>query len=153
MQTENKTNIGQKNIGDLLKVKRESFNLTIEEVSQALKVKSGDIMLIEQNMQHLITSRIYLPGLIRQYAKILKIKDDVIEEHIKNIMVNSSLSHNYPIKTSDQTNKFASKSDLFYAILIFLAISLLLTFFSPNKTQNLIMTDLIVDQFKQKSDE
>ena len=140
------------NIGEILKTKRESFNLGIEEISRSLKVKASDIILLEQNTVNLINSRIYLPGLVRQYAKILEIKDDVINQYLENIMINynAKTKQYQSIDTNKEVNKIPSKSDLLYATLIFLAISFILIFFSPIKTKNLAMTDLIINQFKQQ---
>jgi len=140
------------NIGEVLKAKRESLNLGIEEISRNLKVKANDIILLEQNTTNLITSRIYLPGLVRQYAKILQIKDDVIKQYLKNIEINCNTNINQyqSINTDNEANKVPNKSDLFRAIVIFLVMSLILIFFSPLKTKNLAMTDLIISKFTHK---
>jgi cytoskeletal protein RodZ len=142
-------------IGELLKEKRESFSLTIKEISRYLKVKEGDIILLEQDMLNSIINTIYLPGLIRQYAKIVKIEDDIVKQCIKNISAkyNINSSQCESANASIYINKCPSKSDLLYAILVFAIMSLALIFFSPLETNNLEITDMIVNQFKQNSDD
>ena len=142
-------------IGKLLKAKRESFNLATKGISFTLKVKEGDIILLEQDMSNLITSPIYLPGLVRQYAKILKIEDDIVDQYIKNISAKYNINYDkhQAANTGGEINKCPSKSDLLYATLVFVIISLTLIFFSPLKTNNLEITDMIVNQFKQNNDD
>ena len=146
---DNKINI---NVGELLKAQRESLHLEVEEVSRNLKVKVSDIILLEQNTPHLITGRIYLPGLVRQYAKRLKLKDDIIEQCLKNIATHCNVNNNQyqSINIDDTNNKTPSKYDVFYALLIFIIMSLILICFSPTKANKLAINDLIINQFKQK---
>lgn len=134
-------------IGKIFKSRRESLKITIEEVSQNLKVKNRDIVFLEQSNTKLITYNLYLPGLIKSYGKMLGIKDDALEEYLKNISFNNK---NIQITNLGiEQNKNPSRDDLINAMLIFLMIYLLLISFSQFKTKSSAVTNLITNQFNK----
>jgi cytoskeletal protein RodZ len=139
------------NIGEILKTKREELKITVEEVSRNLKVKTRDIIALEQNSPSIINSHLYLAGFVKSYAKMLKIKDEVIEEHLKNLTnsCNTQNKKHQLVNLDDEENKSPSRDDLVNAILIFTMIYLLLISFSQFKTQNLAITDLIINQLSK----
>ncbi len=138
-------------LGEILKSKREELKITVDEVSRNLKVKPRDIIALEENSTNLMTGPIYLAGFIKSYAKMLKIKDEVVEEYLKN-MTNNCITKNKKhqlVNLDNDQAKNPSRDDLVNALLIFTIIYLLLISFSQFKTQNLAITDLIINQLNQ----
>jgi cytoskeletal protein RodZ len=137
--------------GHLFKTKRESMKISLEEVSRILKVKKDDIAALEEENLHLITKHFYLPGFIKSYGKMLQIKNETIEEYLKNLsfQCNTKDQKHQLINLDHSENKKPSRDDLVNAILIFAMIYLLLISFSQFKIQNLAVTDLIVHQLDQ----
>lgn len=136
------------NLGEILKARREELKITIEEVSRNLKVKTRNIIDLEENSPNLNAGNIYLSGFVKSYAKMLKIKDETIEEYLKNLTDNcitKNKKHQLVNLDGEQT-KNPSRDDLVNAILIFTMIYLVLISFSQFKTQNLAITDLIINQ-------
>lgn len=141
----------EKTIGEALKQKREDLKITIEEVGRALKVKANDIIALEQNSLHLMTKHLYLSGFIKSYCRLLKIKDETIEEYLKNLSssCNTKNKKHQLINLDAQTERNPDKEYLVNALMIFVMIYLLLISFSQFKTQNLAITNLIINQLSK----
>ncbi len=141
----------EKTIGEVLKQQREHLKITIEEVSRALKVKVGDIISLEQNSLNLITKHLYLIGFIKSYGRLLRIKDEIIEEYLKNIIssCNTKNKQHQLINLDTEANRNPSKDQLVNALMIFAMIYLLLISFSQFKSQNLAITDLIINHLSK----
>ena len=60
-------------IGEILKTTREHLQITVDEVSQTLKIKHKIILALEQNDINLVSSHLYLPGFVKSYGRLLKI--------------------------------------------------------------------------------
>ena len=80
----------EKTLGKILQEARIAKNIEIAKICSYLKVKPHDIEEIEQ--KEIKSCNTYKIGLIRSYAKFLKIENDVIEEKIKNISVDLNTS-------------------------------------------------------------
>ncbi|MCE3255093.1 MAG: Helix-turn-helix domain [Rickettsiaceae bacterium] len=134
-------------IGDILKTKRISLEISIEEVSHKLKVKKQDIINLEENNLDLITRHLYLSGFIKSYGKILKINNDIIDEYISGMArkCNTKNTKHQLVNLDREQNKNPDKDDLVNALLIFTMIYLLLISLSQFKTQNLKITNLIIN--------
>ncbi len=135
-------------LGAIFKTTREDLGITIEEVSRNLKVKTRYINALEQDSFNQMTEHPYFIGFVKSYARMLKIKDDTIEEYLKNINneCNTKNKKHQLLNLDEDQIKNPSKDDLVNAILIFTMIYLLLISFSQFKTQNLAITDLIINQ-------
>ena len=64
-------------IGQLLKNEREKQGLSLEEVSLRIKVHAHKLKAIEENLKEELPAKVFIIGLIKSYAKELKM--DVLE--------------------------------------------------------------------------
>lgn len=87
---ENNAESTNSNIGKILRKTRQEQNLEIGNIASYLKVKAKDIVAIEEEKWENITKHIYKSGLIRSYAKMLKIDIATIEDQIKNLPFESN---------------------------------------------------------------
>lgn len=78
-------------LGEILRNKREAMRMEIIEVSANLRIKQSDIVAIESDEIAKITSHIYVPGLIRSYAKFLHIEPNIVEEQIARLKIRSNV--------------------------------------------------------------
>jgi cytoskeletal protein RodZ len=92
-----------------------------------------------------------LSGFIKSYCRLLKIKDETIEEYLKNLSssCNTKNKKHHLINLDAQTEGNPNKEHLLNALMIFVMIYLLLISFSQFKTQNLAITDLIINQLSK----
>jgi len=138
-------------LGAIFKTTREGLGISVEEVSRNLKVKTRYITALEQDSFNQMTEHPYFVGFVKSYAKMLKIKDDTIDEYLSKITndCNTKNKKHQLLNLDDDQVRNPSKDDLVNAILIFTMIYLLLISFSQFKTQNLAITDLIINQLNQ----
>ena len=136
------------NLGEALKSKREELNISIEDISHRLKIKKQDIIYLEQNNLNSITENLYLAGFIKSYCRILKIKNETIDEYLQNIHApcNTKNKKHQLINLDSEQNKNPSENNLVNAMLIFTIIYLLLISFSQFNTRNPKVTDVIIKQ-------
>ena len=69
-----------KRIGDLLKETRKSQNLSLEDIAQSTKIHINKLRAIEEHDYDNLPSKVFIKGLIRSYARELKIDKDVVTE-------------------------------------------------------------------------
>ncbi len=78
-------------LGKFLQQRRQELQMEIEKISAALRVKPRDLLSIEEDkIDQLIKRGLYAPGLIRSYAKHLKIEEKEIEKKISNLTFKSN---------------------------------------------------------------
>ncbi|MDR1568312.1 MAG: helix-turn-helix domain-containing protein [Streptococcaceae bacterium] len=65
----------QKTIGEVLKSKRKTLNLTLDDIQQRTKVQKRYLQQIENDQFDLLPSSFYTRAFIRQYAKAVDIDD------------------------------------------------------------------------------
>lgn len=87
------TDTVQNSFGKILRNKREELRMEIAEVSSHLRIKPNDIAAIENDEIIKITTHIYIPGLLRSYAKFLRIDEKIIEEQIKFLQLKSNVDN------------------------------------------------------------
>ncbi len=140
----------KRNIGEELKKRRESLNISVEDVSLKLKIKAKDIVLLEQNSIHLLTKHLYLAGFIRSYCRLLKIRNEVTEEYLQNItkICNTKNKNHQLINLDSDEAKSPKKEYLFKAGVIFIVLYLILMAVGQFSYYNSSVTDLIVEQFE-----
>lgn len=80
-------------IGQIFKHKRQQLKIEPAEAASYLKLKPRDIAAIENDELDKILKHIYVPGLLRSYAKFLKIDQKIIEERIKSLHIASNTSN------------------------------------------------------------
>ena len=68
-------------LGDYLKSKREAQNITLDEVSQATRIRRTILEAIENNDYDLIPPKVFTQGFIKSYASYLGLdENDVIKQ-------------------------------------------------------------------------
>jgi hypothetical protein len=138
MKTEENQQIADDSLGQILREKRQFLKIEVVEISTYLKIKSRDIAAIENNDLKHVTKHLYVPGLIRSYAKFLKIDPQLVEEKIKVLPIASNTENKkhqlLNIGESDQLspNKDSVFNFLLISILLFLALLLLYNSFQNN---------------------
>lgn len=60
-------------IGELLKIEREKKGLSLKQVEKETKIRESLLQAVEQNAWEAFSSRIYITGVIRNYARYLGI--------------------------------------------------------------------------------
>ena len=153
MSEENKSEnlkTGTISLGQILKEKRESLKMETLAVSSYLKIKSRDIEAIENDDLARLAEYIYVPGLIRSYAKILKFDEKFIEEKIKLLEIQSNVENKqYPLINIGENNDFAPDNEQVFTVLLFsvLLFLTLLSFYNSygNKTSVITNHEIISD--------
>ncbi|MFM7620900.1 MAG: helix-turn-helix domain-containing protein [Alphaproteobacteria bacterium] len=140
-------------LGEILKLKRQKLHIEIPTACDFLKVKSRDLIAIENNEIDKISKNIYAPGLIKSYAKYLKINQKTIEHKIKEHHFKSNTENKKHILVNiGEHLELTPKKELFVNCLV---ISLIIFIFSlsifsiKNKHQIALGTNEIIDEIKK----
>jgi cytoskeletal protein RodZ len=138
MKTEESQQTAENYLGQILREKRQFLKMEILEISTYLKIKSRDIEAIENDDLKHVTKHLYVPGLIRSYAKFLKIDPKLIEEKIKVLPIASNTENKkHQLLNIGESNQLSPDKDsvfnfLLIAILLFLALLSLYNSFQNN---------------------
>jgi cytoskeletal protein RodZ len=125
-------------IGQILREKKQDLKIETAEICAYLKVKAGDIEAIENDNLEGVTKHIYVLGLIRSYAKFLKIDAKIIEEKIKLLSVKSNTDNkNHLLINIGENPAVTPSKDSFFnflliSILLFLVLLSLYNSFESN---------------------
>lgn len=87
------TDLKAHSIGIILSTKRQQLNIEVAKIGLDLKIKIKDIEAIENERWDDVTRNLYVIGLIKSYAKILKIDPVLIEEKIKTLPFESNIKN------------------------------------------------------------
>ena len=90
MTEEQKQFLDELSLGQLFKAKREFLKIETNEICNSLHIKKRDIEAIENDETSNLSTHLYIPGLIRSYAKFLQIDPKIIEERIKRLSLKSN---------------------------------------------------------------
>jgi cytoskeletal protein RodZ len=134
-------------IGEMLKSAREKLNIDYNFVSSALRVKTKDIIALEEDNANLITSHLYLVGFIKSYAKLVKINEAIVEEKIKKLSISSNTdnkNHNLLIEEEDVCSP--DRETFFHAILLFVILYLILFCFDQFKAKDMVTSESIINE-------
>jgi len=140
-------------IGDLLKFHREKLGLDIKNIAHYLNVKEKDIKSLENNDIEKIARNIYVAGLIKSYAKFLKIEIELIENKIQELQLRSNIEiKKHTLLNIGDDNELSPSKDLVFNSLIISAILLfifLIIFSSLENNVALINTDGIISDIQK----
>jgi hypothetical protein len=131
-------------VGEFLRDRRRNLKIEINDVSSFLKVKPHDIEAIEDDDLASITKHLYVPGLIRSYARFLKIDPQTIEENIRLLPIKSNTENkkhqllNIGENTDLTPNKDSFFNFLLVSILLFLV---LLSFYNSIEDKSGLITN------------
>ncbi|MDX2083613.1 MAG: helix-turn-helix transcriptional regulator [Rickettsiales bacterium] len=140
-------------IGQILREKRQKLKITIADAALYLKIKSRTIEAVENDDLAKIIKQLYVPGLLRSYAKFLKVDLRIIEEKIKLLHIEPNTNNkNHQLLNIGENIDLTPDKDVF---LNFLIVTILLFFtllaiynFSENRTV-LISSESLVEELKK----
>ncbi|GEM_PF-219914 len=134
-----------KKIGTILKFEREKKGLTINEISDIMKVRRYIIDAIENGIWERLPHEIYVKGYIKEYAGILKIRDAILPYfNIPNrkkpeidIAEEDKKSLNKRVKFTVKRNRFLSRATFIYSLIVLFMITGFIIFnFKQEKVDN-----------------
>jgi len=143
-------------IGKILHKKRRELNMEISDICTYLKVKAHDIEALENENWSRVTNHLYKSGLIRSYAKILKIDNALIEEKIKALPFESNVKNQkYRLFNIGEEIDLTPNRDMFFnflliSILMFLV--LLSIFNASEKKTRLLTNEKLISQIESLVD-
>lgn len=141
-------------IGQLLKNRRQNLKMEVKAVASYLRIKSDDVLAIENDDQASVTKHLYVPGLVRAYAKFLKIDQKTIEEKIKLLSIPSNVENTkHKLINVGESPEITPTKDVFFnylliGILIFF-VSLAIYNSIENKS-NLITDKELITEIKRQ---
>ena len=115
-------------LGELLQKRRQELNMDIAEISSYLRVKKQDIEAIENNDLGAVTQHLYVLGLVRSYARFLKIDLDKIEKKVRNLSIKSNIENkkHQLLNIGENIELTPDKDDVFNFLLISILLFLVL---------------------------
>jgi len=138
----------ESSLGELLRHKRKELNIEIAHIASYLKIKDRDIEAVENEKWDQITQHVYKTGLIRSYAKMLKIDIATIEDKIRNLPFESNTKNQkHRLLNIGEELEITPNRDMFFNFLL-ISILLFLTLLaiynaSEKKSKLLTSQDLI----------
>lgn len=137
-------NYNEMTIGEILKKARQDLKLDPDFVGANLKVKTKDVIALEEDNASLITSHLYLTGFIKSYGKLVKIDERIIEQKIKSLSIDSNINNKKHKLLIEEDDDCSPDRELFYnAVMCFVVICLLLFSVGQFKSKNSVNTDAI----------
>lgn len=139
-----------KNLGEIFQQKREELNIEVKQAADFLCIKKSDIIFLEKNdIQKLQGQHLYVLGLIRSYAKFLKIDREIIEEEIKKLPQYCNVRNKkYELIDFKESNNIAPSRDiLIHSIIVAIILSFLfLLIHNLNLKNNLISNEQLISR-------
>lgn len=124
-------------IGVILKTKRQKLKMELSDVSLYLKVKLRDLEAIENDNFDSITRHLYIIGLIRSYAKFLKIMPNIIEAKIKLLPTKSNVDNKkYQLLNIGENTELTPSKNSFFNFLLISILSFLILLSLYNLSEN-----------------
>jgi cytoskeletal protein RodZ len=143
-------------IGEFFKKKREESNLEISKVATFLKVRINDIKSLENNDIDKIAKNIYIVGLIKSYARFLKINNNIIDKKISDLSIRSNTENKKHILLNiGDDNELSPSLDLVFNSLVaglIIFLTFMMIFSSIENNANLINTDNIISDIVKLKD-
>lgn len=138
-------------IGKILKNHRESLGMTIDQVSNNLKIKAKDIKSLEQGSMNFLASPYYAIGFIRSYGRLLKLDDSIINSEVKLLMIEAGLDNTrHGSVNFDYLDIKAPSKELFYKSLLVIAILyLIFIIFYQFNHHDFITTEAIISELNK----
>lgn len=152
-EPENNLHIDDRSLGQILRAKRLELDLEISEIRSYLKVKRSDIEAIEDDEIEQVAKHIYIQGLIRSYAKLLKVDPSLIEKKIKLLPVKSNVENKKHLLINiGEHRELTPTKDIFFncvliSILMFLV--LLSIYNSYEKSDGLITDQELISELEK----
>ncbi len=140
-------------IGELLQAKRCELNMEIAQISDYLKVKASDIEAIEKEDWQSVTRHLYKPGLIKSYAKMLRIDAELIEEQMRQLPFESNIKNKkYQLVNIGEEDELTPNKDMFFNFLLIcgLMFLILLSLYNSSESKKRVLSNRdIIDQMQK----
>ncbi len=133
-------------LGKLLQKKREELSLDVKKISSQLNIKIKYIAAIEAEDWQNLDKNLYVAGLILSYAKLLKLDENLINEKIKTLPIESNVNKKkHQLVNIGENLDLTPDKDVFFNFLIasLLLFFILLTVMSSKEDK----TDLVTNSF------
>jgi cytoskeletal protein RodZ len=141
-------------LGKILQQKRQERKLEVKDVARFLSIKEALVVAIENDQIELLQDqKMYALGMVRSYAKFLKVENYIVDQHLGKIHLKSNTENKshvlINIGEGDKLNP--NKQDLFHfaliAILLFV-ISLIAYNFSASR--NILSNEEIISKLQSE---
>lgn len=132
-------------IGAMLKYCRTQNSIAIRDVVLELKVKEKDIIDLENDSLFNKRSNAYISGLVRSYAHILEIDNQLIREKLAALGVDTSIVEKGNVLDTEGDRRYTPNSKY----VLYAAISLLVIYFFMIQdfgSVGFISTDTIIER-------
>ena len=140
-------------LGEVLQQKRLELRISVQDAASYLRIKTYDIDSIESNKFDSVTKHLYILGLIRAYAKFLKVEPTIIEKGIKSVFVRSNVDNKeHKLLNIGEHIDLVPEKDMFFN---FLLISVLLFFIflsivgSYEKSETLLSSSKVISEMEK----
>ncbi len=133
-------------LGKLLQKKREELSLDVKKISSQLNIKIKYIAAIEAEDWQNLDKNLYVAGLILSYAKLLKLDENLINEKIRTLPIESNVNKKkHQLVNIGENLDLTPDKDVFFNFLIasLLLFFILLTVMSSKEDK----TDLVTNSF------
>jgi cytoskeletal protein RodZ len=135
------------NVGKKLKNRREFLEISIEEISDHLKIKANYVDLLEKNDIESLSHKIYLTGFVRSYCTFLKIDNETVDQYLQ--IIAGGYSKNHLLNLDYQEKQNPSRKYLVNSSIVLITIYLFLMIFGAINSHNFDLTGMIIENFNQ----
>lgn len=106
-------------LGKLLRQKREELKMEPREVSVYLKIKLNDVIAIEEGRLDAVTKHLYVPGLMKAYARFLKLDEKLVSEKTKLLPIKSNVENKKHLLVNiGENTELTPDKDMFFNFLL-----------------------------------
>ncbi len=140
-------------LSHILKSKRQQLKLEESDVAAYLKIKARDVEAIENSDVTNLARHLYVPGLLRSYAKFLQIDPQVIEEKIKLLHIESNTNNkkHQLINIGENIDLTPTRDSvhnlLLISVLLFFTLLSIYNFYENSNAS--ISSETLVEEFKK----
>lgn len=125
--------MSEKRLGDILREKRESLNLTIEEVAKITKLKKSIILALEKGDYKELQEPVYIRGFLKIYASILGLEYKELSS-----LLDKELKEAGKLEEEEERDKKTKVLFLFSSLVAILAIIFIMVFILHWNPMNII---------------
>ncbi|HEX2965520.1 MAG TPA: helix-turn-helix domain-containing protein [Syntrophorhabdaceae bacterium] len=98
-------------IGAILKERRESKGLTLEDVSASLCVRKSLVHALESGTWEMLPHEVYVRGYIKEYAHLLNIYEEIVSDLLQNDEIKATIDVPIQVKSEPRARRLPKKSN------------------------------------------
>lgn len=122
-------------IGAILKERRESKGLTLEDVSASLCVRKSLVHALESGTWEMLPHEVYVRGYIKEYAHLLNIYEEIVSDLLQNDEIKATIDVPIQVKSEPRARRLPKKAIVYPFALVLLVGFVILS--QVNKNQPL----------------